>query len=586
MRQLDDPVTGYAKAVLSGRKYHGQSCVSGPMVRLACKRHLEDIKRTDIKFDRDKAQRAIDFFPEVLRLSEGEHAGQPFELSPFQAFIVGSIFGWLNNEGYRRFRTAFIESGKGSGKSPLCAGIGLYLLTSDNEAAAEVYAAAVTRDQAKIMFRDAEHMVTASPPLSSRLILTQNNIAYPQGNSYFRAISSEGRSLDGKRVHGALLDEIHEHPNDTVVEKMRAGTKGRRQALILMITNSGWDRTSVCWDRHEYGRKILEGLLTDDSFFAYICALDPDDDPFEDETCWIKANPNLGISIHDRYLREQVTEARGMPSKRNLVARLNFCQWTQAAERWLDPEVWHACSRKFDDSVFEHGYVVAALDLSGSRDLTCLVILVRSEGLCYSKQWYWLPEVGLMELEKKEGVPWTLWRDQGLLRTTPGAAIDEAFVARDAAHIMRQYRVKALAYDRWRIAGVIKGMSNNGIELERASTDEDLKAILERDGNPAAVDWGQGFKDMSPALTHLESDLLNVTLRHSDNPITAMCAANVVVIADDANNRKPTKSKSKNRIDGIVALAMAEGLIHRVESVTPEVVGSYLTRHQELVLLD
>ena len=228
-------------------------------------RDLSEGPARGLHFDTAAADRALNFFPDVLRLAEGEFDGQPFILQPWQKFIVGSLFGWKGADGLRRFRNAYVEIGKGNGKSPLAAGIGIYMLTADGEASAECYSAAVTKDQAGILFRDAARMVEVSPALKSRIAASGGgkiqNLAHVASGSFFRPVSSEHRGLDGKRVHYAAIDELHEHPSSIVVDKMRAGTKGRRQALIFRITNSGFDRATVCFAEHEYSRKLVEGLL-------------------------------------------------------------------------------------------------------------------------------------------------------------------------------------------------------------------------------------------------------------------------------------------------------------------------------------
>ena len=274
---MNDPVTAYAKGVTGGE------IVAGPHVRDACARHLRDLKngkKRGLVWDVEAAMRVIGYFRTVLRLNGGEHEGMPFVLHESQEFIAGSLFGWKRMDGNRRFRVAFIEEGKGSGKSPLAAGIGLYMMTADDEPRAEVYAAAVSKEQAHILFRDAVAMAKQSPSLSKRVTFSGGagkewNIAYLSTGSFFRPISSEstGRGKSGYRPHCVLLDEIHEHATNAMVEFMRAGTKGRRQALIFMITNSGFDRTSVCFEYHTYANKVSAGELEDDSFFGYVCAL-------------------------------------------------------------------------------------------------------------------------------------------------------------------------------------------------------------------------------------------------------------------------------------------------------------------------
>ena len=269
------PVTTYAEAVVSG------VVVAGRLVRLACERHLRDLEHgheRGLHFDEEAAQYAIDFFELGLTLAEGEHADQPFILQPWQQFVTGCLFGWKAGDGTRRFRVAYIEIGKGNGKTPMAAGFGLFGLVADGENAAEIYTAGVTRDQANYLLADAQKCVAASPALKSRIEVNVHNLLYRKTNSYMRPVSSEARSLDQKRVHMALIDEIHEHRESVVVDKMRAGTKGRRQAMIVEITNSGYDRQTVCYQHHEMSARILEGALDNDSWFAYVCGLDPCDE--------------------------------------------------------------------------------------------------------------------------------------------------------------------------------------------------------------------------------------------------------------------------------------------------------------------
>lgn len=254
---LSDPVSKYAKAVVAGKK------IAGPHVRAACKRHLDDMesgRERGLIFDKQAAAFAIGYYRDVLRLNGGAFEGLPFILLDWQQFIIGSLFGWKGSDGYRRFRVAYVETAKGSGKSPLAAGVGMIGLTADGESRAEIYAAATKKDQAMVLYRDAVAMVQQSPELSKRLKRSgvgENvwNLAYFEKGSFFRPISADdGQS--GPRPHIALIDEIHEHRNNTVVEMMRAGTKSRRQALIFMITNSGASKTSTCWNYHDYAAKV------------------------------------------------------------------------------------------------------------------------------------------------------------------------------------------------------------------------------------------------------------------------------------------------------------------------------------------
>lgn len=541
-----DPVTTYARAVVAGK------IIAGPHVRDACRRHLEDLKsghERGLVFDLEAVERAIGFFRDVLRLNGGEYEGVPYDLLDWQAFIVGSLFGWKGEDGYRRFRIAYIETAKGSGKSPLAAGIGLYGMMADGEAGAEIYAAATKKDQAMILFRDAVAMVQHSPELSARITksgtgLNVWNLANVQTRSFFRPISSDdGQS--GPRPHIALLDEIHEHKDGYVVEMLKAGQKSRRQPLLVGITNSGTDKRSVCWDYHDYGAKVSAMQLKDDAFFAYICALDEGDDPFKDEKCWHKANPSLRFGLPGmRYLREQVTQARGMPSKESIVKRLNFCQWVEAESPWVSADAWFACEdKKFDMRRLLGRRCWGGLDLSSTQDLTSLVLEFEpTEDDPYWRQveWFWLPGDGLHDKADKDRVPYIAWRDGGFLIALPGRAINKLAVVKQCAEIAALYDLQQLGYDRWRI--------------------EDLKMILDQEGiSLPLAPFGQGFKDMAPAVDEYERRLLDRQLRHNGNPVMTWCAANAVVVTDPAGNRKVAKEKATGRVDGIVAAIMATG---------------------------
>lgn len=559
---LIDPVEEYARQVCDGE------VIAGPLVRAACARHLRDLQEQDelgLDWRLDQALRAIGYFADVLRLNGGEFEGVPFELEPWQKFIIGSLFGWYGADGYRRFRRAYIEIGKGNGKSPLAAGIGLYMLTADREPRAEVYAAAAKKDQAMILFRDAVSMVDQSPKLSGQMKKYGGaqpwNLLHPSSGSFFRAISSDD-SQSGPRPHCGLLDEVHEHPDSTVIEMIRAGTKGRRQALIVEITNSGFDRTSVAWAHHEYSQRIVMGELRDEAWFAYVCGLDQDDD-WRDERVWIKANPNLGKSITLKYLREQVREAIGMPSKQSIVKRLNFCEWVDAEAPWIDGEAWRSRESAIDFKQYEGRDCYGGLDLSGKNDLTALSLAFPGETIdCFSR--FWTPGGTLKEREERDRVPYCTWRDQGHLLPTPGKSIDYAFIAHEIKLLMNQVNLKAIAFDRYRIDDLVRELSEVGISTEVAKLGEEPLGGADL----VLIPYGQGFKDMGPAVDNIETLILNGGVRVDKNPVMTMCAANAVLVSDPAGSRKFDKrpNKSTGRIDGLISLSMAL----KIATATPQ----------------
>ena len=368
--------------------------MAGPHVRNAARRHLADLEDgpgRGLYWDLAAALRAIGFFAEVLRLNGGQFEGLPFVLHESQIFIVGSLFGWKRQDGTRRFRRAYIEAAKGIGKSPLLAGIGRYCLLADGEQRAEVYAAASKKDQAMVLFRDAVAMRQQSPALAERLTPSGGNpvwnLADLKTGSFFRPISSDdGQS--GPCPSCALLDEVHEHRDGRMIEALERGFKWRRQPLLVMATNAGTDRESVCWQEHQHGVRAAAGTMTpdddatyvgepvDDAAFSFICSLDKGDDPLEDPSCWVRANPLLGVTVKADYLAGVVAQAKAIPGKLNGILRLHFCRWTDAETAWMSRAALEAVLADFDP--VEHFGEKAWLgaDLSATRDLTALGFVV------------------------------------------------------------------------------------------------------------------------------------------------------------------------------------------------------------------
>lgn len=554
----DDPVRRYALDVVESRE------VAGPNVRLACARHLRDLETAESQgfyWDWEAADRALRFFPRVLRLAGGEFENKPFILHPAQKFIVGSIFGWKDKDGTRRYRVAYIEMGKGNGKSPLAAGIGLYMLTADREYRAEVYSAAVDKDQARVLFRDAVAMVDLSDELKTLITKSGGkdgdatkvwNLAYLRTGSFFRPIASEstGRGKSGPRPHCAILDEVHEHPTNAMVEFMRAGTKGRRQALIFMITNSGVnDPTSVCYQYHHFAARVLQQLEKNDHFFAYVCGLD-EGDMWSDPTVWRKANPLLGISITVKYLEEVVSDALGMPSKISITQRLNFCEWVDSASPFIDADVLKACNVPVDKESLKGRSCVGAIDLSGKNDLSSITLLFDEdeEGKHDVLSFYWTPADTVRKRALRDKAPYQQWIDEGLIEATPGKSINYDFIAVKMGELVAEYDVKAFAFDRHRIDDLEKALEDMG--LGQIATEGDIKLV------PHA----QGFNDMDSSIEVLEDYFLDVKLRLGDNDVTTWCIKNVKVELNAMKLRMFSKRLSTGRIDGATTLAMSAGI--------------------------
>lgn len=577
MRVVDScPVAAYANDVKDGR------IPAGRLVRLAASRHLDDLKNGNsrgLEWNQHKCNRALEFYG-LLKLPDSD---KPFALCDWQKFVVGSIHGWLGANGYRRFRTVYIEAGKGSGKTPGAAAEGLHGLVADGEKSAEIYTAGVTRDQATYLLADAKKIAEASPALRNRLTILTNNISFDATNSFMRGVSSEARTLDQKRVHIALLDEIHEHPNSMVVDKMRAGTKGRKQALIYMITNAGYDKTSICWRQHEYAEKVLEGLIEDDSLFAYICQLDPCDKCFADgkkvpsESCkdcddwrnekvWIKTNPSLPVTPSIQYLMEQVREAVGMPSKESIVKRLNFCIWTETGVKGAIPmQKWRSCAITIDLDELKSLPAHAGLDLGLDSDLSAFVLVFDHNGKMLLKPYFWIPDECLEDKRNPLRDQYRLWSRDGFIRVTPGNTVDYDVVRSDICELGGVPRPDSAGAD---VATVLpegyRGAFDNppldgpfyieSIRVDRLFQADQISKQLMGDGF-RVESFGQGFLSMTAPTKAFLDAIKNEQIEHLDHPVLNWMAANFAVEIGPAGI-KPTKQESGGKIDGIVSAIM------------------------------
>lgn len=592
---IADRATQYAREVLAGK------FVAGPHVRNACRRHLDDLERgheRGLWYSVEKADRVIRFYEQKLRLNGGQFEGKPFLLHPSQAFKLGSLFGWQRADGTRRFRRAYIEEGKGNGKSPFAGGIGLYGMMADDEPGAEIYAVAAHRDQAKILFNDAVSMMEQSPDLSSRITPSGGpgrvyNMAWLPKGSFFRPLSkSAGKSGSGLRPHIGLADELHEHPNRDAVEMIERGFKFRRQPLLLMITNSGTDRQSICYEEHEHAVKVAAGTLTpgdtfayvgepiDDTTFSFVCSLDPGDDPLEDPTCWAKANPLLGTILTEEYLAGVVAQAKALPGKLNNILRLHFCVWTEADTAWMSREVLEPCLADFDP-VIHHGKRIAqGIDLSQSRDITAKASVVETgsipvevevdgQRVTVNKPTYdawieaWTPGDTIKARSDRDKAPYEVWAREGYLNAPKGQSIRFDHVAQSLADDDRDFDIGMVGYDRYafrRFEEEVQklGLSINFVEHPQGGTKKgkptaDMKDAAEAEGREPEGLWMPG------SLRALEEALLEGRIRLRRNPVLISAMMTAVTDEDRWENRWLAKERAAGKIDAAVALAMALG---------------------------
>lgn len=582
-----DRTNAYAEAVLSGE------IVAGPHVRNACRRHFDDLEKgaeRGLHFDVEAADRVFDFFENVLKLSEGQFEGLPFELQPAQAFIVGSLFGWKRADGTRRFRRAYIEQGKGNGKSPMAGGIGLYGLLGDGEAGSQVYAAAAKREQAGILFADAVKMVRAAPALAKRIEFSggpgrEYNMAYHPSGSFFRPVSRDtGKSGSGPRPFFVLADEVHELPDGKILEMLERGFKFRREPLLFMITNSGSDRNSICWAEHEWAIKVAAGNIDavtdptyvgeplDDTTFAYVCALDQGDDPLNDPSCWAKANPLLGVTITEDYLAGVVAQAKNIPAKQNGILRLHFCVWTDADAAWMSREVVEPLMADFEPE--EGAEVWLGLDLSQNRDITALAAVTKSgerDGKPLFDAWVeaWTPGDTMQAREDRDKIPYTVWAREGHIHAPSGENINYRHVAQTLAEYSQQYKIQMVAYDRYAFRRFEEDVEELGLSItfvehpqggtKKGKPTDEMVKTAERAGKQAEGLWFPG------SLRMLEDAMLEGRIRFKRNPVLISAIMSAVADQDKWDNRWLAKQKSVNKIDCAVAMVMAFGAANSVQ---------------------
>jgi len=532
-------VADYIARVLDG------SLVTGELVKLAVQRHVRDLTEgpaRGLRFDAEKAERAIEFFT-YLKHSKGEWAGREFVLQPWQVFGLWVLFGWVNTDGSRRFRTAYEELARKNGKSTKAAGVGLYIAFADDEPGAEVYSVATKKDQAMIVHSEATRMVRATPDLSAMIQTFKNNLSRIDKHQKYEPLGADDDTLDGLNVHGAIVDELHAHKTRAVFDLMETGTSARRQPLLYAITTAGTDQSaaSVCWEQHVYAEQILKGVIQDDTFFAFICAIDEKDD-WEDERNWYKANPNLGVSKKLDYMRDQARKAKNMPAKLNSFLRLDLNRWTQQVTRWIDMDLWAAnAGAPIDETALIGCRCYGGLDLSSVSDLTAWVLLfpdpVMADRVLILPR-IWCPESKLQDSERNQyRHQYETWAREGWITTTPGNAIDYEVVKAQILEDAQTFQIQEIAVDRL----------FQGYQLSMQLAEEGLTVAA----------CGMGYMSMAGPCAEFERRLLGQHLRHGGHPVLTWMANNVSVKEDPAGNRKPDKSTSQGKIDGIIGILLA-----------------------------
>jgi len=485
--------------------------------------------------------RAVGFI-ESLSHTKGIYAGQQFLLEDWQEEMIREIFGKVNSAGHRIIRTAYVEIPRKNGKSEIGAAIALKLLFADDEIGAEIYSCAGDRQQANQVFNVAAMMVRQHPQLRKlcKIIDSQKRIIIPDRGSFYCSISAESKTKHGFNASGIIFDELHVQPNRDLWDVMETskGSEARKQPLTFAITTAGFDKHSICYEQHEYGERVNAGIIDDPTFYSKIFAAPPEAD-WTDEEVWRACNPALGSFRSLEEMRSFSKKAQAIPALENTFRRLYLNQWTAQETRWLSMPVWDASEGDpVDPDALLGRSCYAGLDLASTTDIAALVLVFPPEekdGEFVVLPFFWIPEEAMQERSRRDRVPYDVWTRSGLIQATPGNVIDYKFILHTINQIALKYDLQEIAFDRWGASKIIQE--------------------IEEDGG-TAVAFGQGFASMSPPTKELLTLTLQKRIRHGGNPVLRWMADNLVVKEDPAGNVKPDKSKSTEKIDGMVALIM------------------------------
>ncbi len=536
----------YAEAVVAGE------ILACRWVQRACQRQLDDLvrysgKASPFRFNpklKDKEGRTFQpadnlcAFIERLPHVKGPLAGEAISLEPWQVFILSTVFGWMKPDGKRRFRRSYIEVPRGNAKSTLSSALALYMLAADGEGGAEVYSLATTRDQARIVFGDAQTMARRSAGFRSRFAVNvgAHNMHVLASGSKFEALSAEGSTLDGLNIHFGCVDELHAHKTRTVYDVVETGTGKRDNSLLWVITTAGSNRAGICYEVRTFVTKLLDGVVQDDSQFGIVYGLD-DGDAWDTEAALIKANPNWGISVRPEVLGPLQAKAMQLPSAINNFKTKHLNEWVNADTAWMDMRAWDACANSgLDLDAFEGQPCWIGLDLASKTDIAALMLIfqhpeISDAYVAFGK--YYLPEDTVNGAGNSQ---YPGWMRTGRLTVTPGNVIDFSWIEADLLDMASRFGIQAVAFDPFQATQLSTRMLSEGLPMIEV--------------RPTVLNFSEPMKTV-------EALVLQKKLIHDGDPVLAWMASNVVAHLDAKDNIYPRKERPENKIDGIVALIMA-----------------------------
>lgn len=525
----------YAEDVLSGRQIAGKHIIS------AVKRHLSDLetgKDRGLWFDHDAGQRVIDF-TEQLRHWKGSKAGSPILLEPNQIFYLYTLFGWMRDNGTRRFRKSYKEIARKNGKTTECAAKGMYTAYLDNEPGAQVYFVATKEEQARIGFKDVQEIIKKTPGLGSIFHSWTKSVTCEEESSFLKPLGSDSDTQDGFDPHHAIIDEYHAHKTDGMLNVMESGMGARRQPLIDIITTAGFDKQLPCYSFRKVMVDILDGRLTDDALFGMIFTIDEADD-WRDESVWMKANPNLHASVYLDNLRDMAQAARNEGGEKEVNFRTkNLNEWTDAAETWISDDVWMQGATSFKSDSLQGATCYGGLDLAMVGDFSALALNFPMPDGSFKRLYrFWIPEWTVEQRVKRGLSNLRNWIEAGYVTVTDGNVTDFDVIEQDILAMAERFNIVSIGADRNYASQLINNLIAKGVNV---------------------TPFNQGRVNMTPPTNEYERLIRKGQIDHGKNPVMRWMLGNVVLIKDSNGNVRPDKSKSSDKIDGVVADIMAQG---------------------------
>jgi phage terminase large subunit-like protein len=535
--------TFYAKQVVSGK------IIASSKVKLACKRHLDDLKRQKTAdfpyfFDENRAFRPIEFIQKFCKPSKGNYS--KLELQPWQHFVIGSLYGWVHKDtNVRRFKEGLIFVGRKNGKSTMVSGLANYGCSKDGEKGADVYLLANSMKQARVVFDECQKMIKSSPFLSKHFRALRDAIHFDRSFSKIEPQASDSEKLDGLNTHLAIFDEIHEYKEYKLINVIKNSTGARQQPLLLYITTAGYQLDGPLMDYYEKAKDVLEGVIQDERSFYYLAELDEEDD-IEDSTNWIKANPNLGVSIDLETMMEEWNTRKHIPAERNdfITKRMNL--FVQSDEQsFIDFEIIKRNNKTINISELERMNCVGGFDLSQTEDFTsaCLEFIRDGEVVVLSHSFVPSRKVQI----DNEKLPFMEWQKQGLLTICPGDYVDYKFVLDWFVEQSKLYQIDLITYDPANAYRLVEDLKSKGFKTEVVR---------------------QGALTLSPAMKDAKELLLDGKVIFNQNKLFRWYLNNVKLVEDRNGNWLPTKQNRYRKIDGFAAWLNAHTEIMK-RMVTP-----------------